>query len=236
MEVGILPTSAPAVFVAAHQDDEVLTMGAAIRAHVAAGREVLVIVVGRGNKSVVRTRDLPRLLGYTPSETEFGASRDREFERSVIALGAYPIVPPWAVRLDEKAFAASAAVALLSDWVPEGSDLKTHTAYGEPNPDHVAVHDAVAALHTGGWTAYQPRFYAPSYRVAAVASLGVRCHREGVSTPIGREHQQAYREIDLDLGYWGIGYQSVPYSFEAQLGDPFAYRVLEPTRATGRAP
>lgn len=220
---------APAVFVAAHQDDELLSMGAAILQHVAAGREVLVLVIGRGNKSVVRTRDMPGLLGYIPSEEEFGAVRDWEFEHAVVGLGAAPIVPAYSVRLDERAFSADDVAEVIAAYAPDGSDLKTHSRAGEYNPDHVAVHDAVARLYALGWTAYEPRFYTTCTRLHLVESEGHRWRREGLATPVTLEHQGPYRETDLDRRRWGIGYRSVPYAFDAQRADPFAYRVLETT-------
>lgn len=70
-----LPT-APAVFVSPHQDDELLSMGAAIMEHVALGRDVRVLLIGRGNKSAVRTSQaLFELIGYVPTEAEFGGGQ-----------------------------------------------------------------------------------------------------------------------------------------------------------------
>ena len=62
-----------------HQDDELLIMGAALRNAIASGRGVQLVLFGLGDGTIVRTRDMPRLLGYEPTGAEIGAVRDREF-------------------------------------------------------------------------------------------------------------------------------------------------------------
>lgn len=84
-------TAPAAVFIVPHQDDELLSMGAAIQAHVAAGRDVWVVMVGDGTKSGVRVQLCPR-YGFCPEMTEpaFGHSRDLENQASLLALGVKP--------------------------------------------------------------------------------------------------------------------------------------------------
>lgn len=217
---------APVLYLSPHQDDELLSMGAAIKDEVAQGREVQVVIVGRGNKSVVRTRDMPRLLGRTPSEWEFGRVRDAEFRWSVENLGATPVMPSYVDRLDERAFTARAVAAYVREFVPPGADMRTLTAYADPNPDHVACADAAQLLYREGWTSTQPHFFTHCTRRAAVQALGLRTPALGQASPVTAEDQEPYRFTDLDQERWGVGYRSVPYLFQAQLADPLAYRVL----------
>lgn len=81
----------PAIFFVPHQDDELLSMGAAIQAHVAAGRDVYVVQVGDGTKSGVRPQLCDR-YSFCPEMTEqdFGHSRDLENQDSLLALGVKP--------------------------------------------------------------------------------------------------------------------------------------------------
>ena len=217
----------PILFIAPHQDDELLSMGAAIKAEVATGREVRVLLVGRGNKSVVRTRDMPRLLGRTPSEWEFGRIRDAEFRWSVENLGATPLLPSYVDRLDERAFTSNDVLAYIQTFAPPGGTaVATLTAYAEHNPDHRACAEAASRLYEGGHTAYPPAFFTACSRRAAVEALGHQVVAEGAATPVTPGDQQPYRLTDLATDRWGVGYRSVPYMFDAQLADPLAYRVL----------
>ena len=70
-----------------HQDDELLIMGAALRNAIASGRGVQLVLFGLGDGTIVRTRDMPRLLGYEPTGAEIGAVRDREFTACAERLG-----------------------------------------------------------------------------------------------------------------------------------------------------
>lgn len=75
------PSSAQtAVFVAPHQDDETLAMGAAIQNHVAAGFAVHVLLLSNGVNSGARAR-----VGLT--RAEFTGARDDELHRASTALG-----------------------------------------------------------------------------------------------------------------------------------------------------
>ena len=219
----------PLLFIAPHQDDELLSMGAAIKAAVAHGREVAVLIVGRGNKSVVRTRDLPVLLGYIPSEWEFARVRDREFRWCVENLGARAILPSYVERLDERTFTADAVTDFIRTFGSREVEVHTLTALGDLNPDHVACAQAAAALHAEGWLTRPPRFYTHVSRRRAVEELGYAVAPEGRHTPVTRADQEPYRFTDLATERWGVGYRSVPYMFEAQLTDPAAYRVLGPS-------
>ncbi len=223
-----LPT-VPAVFISPHQDDELLSMGAAIMEHVALGRDVRVLLIGRGNKSSVRTsQELYDLIGRVPSESEFAAVRDREFQWSVSNLGAARILPSWSDRLDEKSFTPSAVAAIIRKYLPEGSDLKTLTKdAGEYHPDHVACHDAVASLYASGWTSLAPRYYALALRKQQAIDAGLKVFKEGASTPVTPLNQRPYKFENVAQVRWGIGYKSVKSFFDAQSLDPYSYRVQE---------
>lgn len=81
-------TLPPAIFLTPHQDDETLFMGAAIREHVLAGRDVKVILLTRGQNT--GACEAPPINGDDAACT---AERDREFIASVTKMGAEPIIP-----------------------------------------------------------------------------------------------------------------------------------------------
>lgn len=222
----------PAVFVSPHQDDELLSMGAAIMEHVALGRNVKILLIGRGNKSAVRTSQALYNLIHRdppPSEREFGGVRDREFQWSVSNLGATRILPPWEDRLDEKAFTAAAVASIIRNYCPPNSDLKTLSKFGgEYHNDHFACHDAVASLYASGWTSYAPRYYTLAERRQAAVSAGYSVIREGTTTPVTDLNQKPYKFENVAQVRWGIGYKSVKSYFDSQAADPYSYRVVEP--------
>ena len=78
-------TGYPVVFFTPHQDDEVLSMGAAIREHVLAGRQVWVVLLTDGGSSVQCAQQ------YT-TRAACVAERDKEFNAGVTSMGANPTI------------------------------------------------------------------------------------------------------------------------------------------------
>lgn len=120
-ESGEEPSGPPApvvVAVSPHQDDEILSMGAAILDAVSAGSTVIVLLVSRGERSSVRTRQLPRHLGFVPSPHHFSALRDREFDCAVQVMGATPVIPPYEERLADGAATPELVARMIRAHVP----------------------------------------------------------------------------------------------------------------------
>ena len=212
--------SKPAVFFSPHQDDEILSMGSALVEHVNAGRDTHVVLMGRGDGTVVRTRDMPPLLGYTPTPFHMGSVRDREFRCTVDRLGARAHVGPYEERLPEKGFTVQDCMDLVRAWVARfpGADVKTHSPYGS-NPDHRAAGEAVRQLHLNGELPYAPRYYVSPWDRGRMWLPSTR--RTIRTMPSGAQH--FYRHVDLAQEMWGVGYKSVPRYFDAHAANPSSW-------------
>ena len=77
----------PAIFLTPHQDDETLTMGAAIREHVLAGRDTWVLLLTDGASSGVCQK-----APYNGDLAACTAERDREYRNAVHKMGAHAVV------------------------------------------------------------------------------------------------------------------------------------------------
>jgi LmbE family N-acetylglucosaminyl deacetylase len=207
--------------VSPHQDDEVLTLGAGILEAVAAGKDVAVLLVSRGDASIVRTKRLPKQLGFVPSPHHFSAMRDREFDGAVRAMGATPIIAPYEERLPDGGATPEAVAALVRAHIAPGTPAITVSAYDE-HPDHKACGNGVRSLVAEGYLPSAAYFISPE-RLDLVPE-GVTLTKVGEGTPVTEEHQRPYREQDLARNWWGIGRLSVPESFDFQLRHPEGYR------------
>lgn len=197
-------------------------MGPAILEAVAAGRSVAVLLVSRGEASTVRTRQLPRHLGFVPSPHHFSAMRDREFDGAVRAMGATPVIAPYEDRLGDGAATPEGVTRLVRALLAPGSAAMTISVHDE-HPDHQACARAVAALAADGFFARADYFISPE-RLDRVPE-GVTVEPVGADTPVTREHQEPYRRRDIAENWWGIGHRSVKESFDFQLHtDRLAYR------------
>lgn len=205
-------------------------MGAAILEAVAAGKTVAVLLVSRGEASIVRTRrsrwrlrrQLPRQLGFVPSPHHFSALRDREFDGAVRAMGATPIIPSYEDRLPDGRARPDQVAALFRAHVARGTPAVT-TSPHDTHPDHRACGLAVQRLLADGYVPEAGYFISPE-RLALVPE-GIELNRVGTDTPVTRKHQHPYRARDVRRNWWGIGRLSVKSSLDYQLRrDPFAYR------------
>jgi LmbE family N-acetylglucosaminyl deacetylase len=169
----------PALFVAAHPDDEVLAMGVAIAEHVAAGQDVHVLWLTAGIGSVAQSHlngtststwwgvaHDPAAEGYaTLTDAEFGAARIREAVNAVrcLATGLPGTLTAHEAGLTAPNQAdAEAAILAVADAIAPGAPvrLKTHSPVVDNHPDHVAAGTAVQALHAADPVRFaDPRYY-----------------------------------------------------------------------------
>lgn len=164
----------PALFIAAHPDDETLAMSVAIAEHVAAGQDVHVLWMTRGKASAVLSKlnaasatpnswwgvvHNPGAEGYDPlTPDEFGAVRLAEAITAVTCLsaGLSGTLTTHEGGLEDGQVTmqdAKAAIEALCDLItPEGAPvrLKGHTwrTQLDNHPDHVAVGMAMKQLAT----------------------------------------------------------------------------------------
>lgn len=127
----------PAIWFVPHQDDEVLSMGAAIKQHARAGRRCIVVLMTDGSNSGVK--------GRYPSEEEFVAERDREFNRAVKQMGAEPVIR--ADRAEDGFLTIAWALGVMQEYASQYPDasLKTMTPH-DNHSDHANLGRALQQL------------------------------------------------------------------------------------------
>jgi LmbE family N-acetylglucosaminyl deacetylase len=178
-----IPTTASAaapvaLFVAAHPDDETLSMGVTIAEHVAAGVDTHVLLLTRGQASSARAaingdyvsswwrvRHTPAAEGYAAlSADQFGAARIGEAHRALACLGAVTVHEANLPDGGLTQWSAIDAIRGVADLIaPTGRVyLKTHSAKVENHPDHIAAGNAVGWLARYGDPA---RFPSPRYYI-----------------------------------------------------------------------
>lgn len=161
----------PALFIAAHPDDETLAMGVSIAEHVAAGQDVHLLWMTRGGGSSVLAKlnatsttgnawwgvmHDPAAEGYTTlTVEEFGQARIAEGTAAArcLASGCSGTLTLHEAGLTDGAVtmldAADAILAVCDTIAPDGAvRLKTHTWVSalDNHPDHLATGSAVKQL------------------------------------------------------------------------------------------
>lgn len=109
-------------------------MGASIREHVSAGRQVHVVLLTDGSASFVRHR--------YPSVGDFVKERDREFVAACKALGAKPVI--MVDRAKDGELTVEYAQSVIQDYVDAypGGSFKTMSEH-DGHPDHAALGTAL---------------------------------------------------------------------------------------------
>lgn len=149
----------PAIFFSPHQDDEVLSFGAAITEHVRAGRQVIVVLMSDGGSSAA-------CIPYWGSRAACVAGRDQEFINGVTALGGTPVISPTR-EVDGNVTIAGAKATILSYYAqyPTGS-FKTMSEF-DASPDHsnigkalrqTGIYDARYYIKHSEWTTHAGTF------------------------------------------------------------------------------
>ena len=236
-----------AVFVAAHQDDELLSMGSAIAAAVDQGRQTVVICATDGSATAAR-KTLSTKLGRRVTREQITAYRDAEFTWTVrTGLRATPVLPPPGIRMVDGGSTLAGAEALLR-WVAQmwpGAAISTHSPW-DTHLDHRPL--AVAAVDLQAELG-PVRHFVPPYVLRDLRTNGLAVDMPRLST-VRRARaaaaQGAYRlwappapgSTRTDR-YFAIGYTSTPRSLDAHRVDPTShfhapiavpYRLLEGLR------
>jgi len=226
----------PALFVAAHPDDETLAMGVAIAEHVAAGQDVHVLVLSDGEASGVTVvlngtgvcgwwgvvHD-PAGEGYAPlSAADLGAARVRESGQALACLSAglpgtltvhRAGLPDGAVT----ASAAQAAILAVADNIAPAAPvrLKGHTwvAQLDAHPDHIAAGTALKALSAADPARFGDRrhYLLPGYwsdpDLSLVAESWDTATDPGIAAR-ARNATRCYAAWAPAAGAYAIGYHS----------------------------
>lgn len=216
-------------YVATHQDDAELAMGASIRKHLEATANgvpvhdvhVLLLTCGSGSGAQA-------VVGL--SDVDFAAARDDEMVRACRALG---------VRRDHIHFATNRVVGDTTLTVPEaqvaiasfiadfpGAWVKTysHKPAAGRHADHVATGQAaVNLLNVGILAPNTLRLYVEPWAVAAfqAAYPSISLGTETCAAPARvRAALAEYEDIDHPGHRWGIGGISVPAYFDMVRANP----------------
>ncbi|MBB1513202.1 PIG-L family deacetylase [Tessaracoccus sp. MC1627] len=200
-----------ALFVVPHQDDEMLTLGAAIKADVADGFTVDVILVTDGKEDPARTGLTAESLGRIPDQQEFSAARDREFEAGVRQLGGNPILPPLPERQPDGGSTVSGVMELVVRFaMPDATTHLRATSTHDYHSDHRNCGAAVSLLVARG-QGTDPRLFISRYKSHLWPRGMTKMGNHGGVT---FEDQWPYRLKAPDDGWWGIGYDSAPDWFD----------------------
>ncbi|HEU5110200.1 MAG TPA: PIG-L family deacetylase [Micromonosporaceae bacterium] len=236
----------PALFVAAHPDDELLSMGVAIAEHVAFGRDVHVLWLTDGGTTSARNAingtttsswwgvpHDPAAEGYAPlTVQDCAAARIREATNSVrlLATGHPAPITVHRAQLQDGAytqFAAEAAIAAVADLIAPGAPvhLKTHSWLVDNHPDHLAAGGAAKALNTADPSRYPAvRYYVQSTywadaRLAQVADTFDLPTDAGITARV-RAACRAYGAWAPAQGVYAVGMHSVSGLFNTLVADP----------------
>lgn len=207
-------TLPPAVFIVPHQDDELLSMGSAIQAHIAAGRDVWVVVVGDGTKSGVRAQLCPR-YDFCPEMTEpdFGHSRDLENQDSLLALGVKPdhILREHKPENSLAYYAGPVIDGLIARFGPNASYATM--SWLDIHPDHRALGNVLNNRYGNGKIS-SPRFYQFQRYWDNVPTPRYGYYKPTNPAGISSATEAYYYENPSESRF-GIGSKSVPDDFDA---------------------
>lgn len=126
-------TGYPVFFFTPHQDDEALFLGASIKQHVAAGRQVWVVLLTDGGAS-------SQCIPVYGTRAACVAARDQEFINGVTSLGATPIIRT--DRVADGTLTAAYAKSVINNYYANVNyKLASYKTMSETDdhPDHAAL-------------------------------------------------------------------------------------------------
>lgn len=210
------------VFVHAHQDDELLSLGPEIKAHADAGQAVAVVCATDGAATWTRS-EIARRLGRDVEPWEMTVHRDDEWVESVRTLGGIPVLPPPGVRGADGDLGDAGAAAVI-DWCLTtwpGVRVKTHSPLA-PHRDHSALGRAALAARQAGTVRHLWLYLSGNERRILVEQGADLPDLE----PLSRDTwpaQAGYRRWDPPR-WWSVGYISAPVPLGLAAEDPTCYR------------
>jgi LmbE family N-acetylglucosaminyl deacetylase len=229
--IGCAPAQAtinpnPAIYFVPHQDDESLTMAADIRAHVKAGRKVILVMVTKGDATGAWKPTMPLCATYHVCLDSAGviAARNREFIAAAARLGVPKADIRWA-GLQDGVLTFAQAGTLIGQYVRAypGASFKT-MSWLDDHPDHRALGEALRYIcKTKHMIAGDDcRFEQFSrYWVTKPIAGGFVAPDDQVTAALNE-----YLLWDPDNGRYAIGGKfSVPGDFTRELGDPLQRRT-----------
>lgn len=238
--------TSPALFVAAHPDDETLMSGVAIAEHVAAGLDVHILWLTRGtSSSVVNTLNGintstwwgvahdPAAEGYSPlTAADLGAARIAEATTAVrcLATGLPGSLTLHEAGLQDGAVtqtAAADAIRAVCDLIAPGTAvrLKGHSQIVDNHPDHLAAGAAIEQLRAENPARFGDvrHYILPGYwtdsRLSQVTESWDLPTDAGISAR-ARNACRAYGAWAPEQGRYAVGYHSVQGWLDTIAGSP----------------
>lgn len=220
------------IYIAAHQDDETLSMGSGIVEHLSSATVSEVIVICATDGSATRARHtLSDRLGREVTREQITYYRDAEMRWAVqTGLGARFVIPPPGVRMVDGQATLAGTRALL-DWALSqwpGARVKTHSPWEDHN-DHRVLGVAATDMHFEGLipdlrlylsqTVYRKNYKPDTPRLstvrrtAAVDAQGAYCLWAPPKPGSSRDDR-----------YFQVGYTSAGPSFRHHASDPASRR------------
>lgn len=232
----------PALFIVAHQDDETLAAGVPLVEHLAAGQDVHVLFLTRGEASGVLpilngtgasawwgVLHDPVAEGYAPlGLPELVAAREQEARTALRALGSglpgtltiyQADLPDGGVTVA----AAQAEILAVADAIAPGGAvrLKTHSWVVDSHPDHLAAGQAARALKLSDPVRFgDVRYYIepPYWSSPLLSQVTESWDTPGPGVAVRVVNAcRSYGAWSPSLGSYAIGYHSVYGSHFAPL-------------------
>ena len=200
-----------AVYIVPHQDDETISMGADIVAHVAAGRPVKLVMVHDGTASAARGA-ICQKTGHCLTVQEFGAARDREFIAAAAKLGV-PASNITFERLPEAQSTSAQAEAVIDKYIAlyPGASFKT-MSWLDLHPDHARLGYAMNNRCVFGQITDCRFLQSPLYQHGSTIKRNpVVTPKSGKYTnkPLVQAAANEYKYWNPQQGRYAVGYYSV---------------------------
>ena len=217
-----------------HQDDEILSMGAALRRDIVKGKEVYILLLSDGSTSSIFEPINERLEeeGYpTLTREEFSKARTREMKKSLEELG-FNLDNFYETNIIDDGSVTPEVV------YEEGNKLIQklnggkyhHKTLGdfefEENGTHLASFKGVKKIAEESG---DPASFFYGVLVEKLEPLPKNKIKPETKEDLERIEKalNSYNRWDPKNGFYAIGYQSVRYAFDRELEDPTSYIIEE---------
>ena len=227
------------LYLAPHQDDELTNLGVDLCREAAAGKEIRCLLFTDGASSFVRTflnnrEECPLHPGrhvYPMDRAAFAAARDREWKKSLGALGIpeeHAVIPPG--RAQDGSLTEEMAQAILLDFLAEcrGAHVTLKTILPvtgcRQHPDHISLGRAAEKIYRRGLVHALELFFEPILldRPCPEKDGLLRVEPENPEQKKRlAEAAAAYGRWDPANGFYAVGYHSVKDEFDSFTASPF---------------
>lgn len=205
----------PVIYYIPHPDDEVLSFGLSIFSHLQAGKDVHLVLLTNGEASRVKHK-------LKMDDQEFADARNREFRMSAQKLG----VPK--ENLHFMNYADGRVLQSEMEYVIGEFEAAypgaSHKAFSwtDPHPDHANSGKALKALADRGVVS-DARYHVKYQDVKRAPSRIIKTGYKSYYQPFIVAASRVYQLNNPVIGMYGIGYQSVPKSFQFIEKTPVSY-------------